>query len=282
MADFRFACTHCGQRISCDSELRGREITCPACQTALTVPAPSPKPPPPHTSTRMPGERAKISGFAVASLVSSALLSIGCIPGIVCGHIALKRIRRNPSLLGKRLAIAGLLISYLSLAGTILVIGLKLSANIGITTVVRTESDEAKLMLARGIDQVLIGDPESETAHAIQTVNSESGLFFGRHWRATPGTGRFSYTLKVLPNTPMTLNCRYWGSDTGGREFDVLINERLLATQILDRNVPDQFFDVEYRIPRNLTRGQTAVSVEFRAHAGKSAGGIFACEMLKP
>jgi hypothetical protein len=33
----------------------------------------------------------------------------------------------------------------------------------------------------------------------------------------------------------MVLNCRFWGSDTGGREFDVVVNQRVLATQILDR-----------------------------------------------
>lgn len=147
-------------------------------------------------SRRMPGEQAKISGFAVASLVASCFLSVGCIPGIVCGHVAVRRLRRNPALLGKRLALAGLLVSYLSLAGTILFIGLKLSAHAGITTVVRKESDEAKLMIAHGVDQVLIGEPESETAHGMQTVNSESGLFFGRRWRATPGNGKVQLHLK--------------------------------------------------------------------------------------
>src|SRR5215471_11412697 len=113
MADFRFACPHCGQRISCDSEMRGREVSCPSCQAVLTVPAPAPRPPPPRPRA---GPPAKISGLAIASLVSSCFLTLGCIPGIVCGHMARARIRRDPGLLGKGMATAGLVASYVVLA----------------------------------------------------------------------------------------------------------------------------------------------------------------------
>lgn len=41
MADFRFACPHCGQEIECDELWTGHDIQCPTCQKELTVP---PKP----------------------------------------------------------------------------------------------------------------------------------------------------------------------------------------------------------------------------------------------
>ena len=195
--------------------------------------------------------------------------------------MAKARIRSNPALLGNGMATAGLIAGYIALAGSILFLAMKLSAHIGISTIIRKESDEIALMTTRGVDQVLIGEPESESEHSMKYVNSESGVFFGRRWRATPGMGRFSYVMKVMPDKPMVLNCRYWGSDAGARVFDVLVNERLIATQTLERNVPDRFFDVEYKIPRHLTRGQKEVTVEFRSHAGKSAGGVFACEILR-
>jgi hypothetical protein len=48
MADFKFACTHCGQEIECDELWSGHEIQCPTCKKELTVP---PKPDaPPHAS----------------------------------------------------------------------------------------------------------------------------------------------------------------------------------------------------------------------------------------
>jgi len=39
MSDFKFTCSECGQKISCDTSSRGRPITCPACGKPLTVPA---------------------------------------------------------------------------------------------------------------------------------------------------------------------------------------------------------------------------------------------------
>jgi hypothetical protein len=48
MADFRFACPHCGQDIECDELWTGHDIQCPTCQKELTVP---PKPDaPPHAA----------------------------------------------------------------------------------------------------------------------------------------------------------------------------------------------------------------------------------------
>jgi hypothetical protein len=58
------------------------------------------------------------SRLAIASLVCSLLSLITCVgwlPGIICGHLAKSRIRRNPSLKGSGLATAGLIIGYLIL-----------------------------------------------------------------------------------------------------------------------------------------------------------------------
>ena len=57
------------------------------------------------------------SGFAIASLV---LPFLGlALPAIVCGHIALHRIKRSKGWLGgRRLAIAGVILGWLGLIGT--------------------------------------------------------------------------------------------------------------------------------------------------------------------
>jgi len=64
--------------------------------------------------------RPQTSGLAVASL-TLAILSVvlgpfGCIPAIVCGHMARGKIRRDPSLCGDGLAVAGLIVGYVILA----------------------------------------------------------------------------------------------------------------------------------------------------------------------
>lgn len=149
MSDFKFSCSACGQHILGDTSHSGMQISCPACQAVITVPqAPPPAkappalsiagsqarssaasasatqtaPPPPMpsrpTAAFAPPGQQKTSGLAIASLVCSLcslVLCIGCLPGIICGHLALGSIRRNPSLKGRNLAMAGLVMGYLFL-----------------------------------------------------------------------------------------------------------------------------------------------------------------------
>ena len=95
-------------------------------------------------------------------------------------------------------------------------------------------------------------------------------------------TGKeFSYELKVATETPSDLIVTYWGSDKN-REFDVLANDRVLATQKLANNQPDRFFEVRYRIPWELVKGKTnalgqkvdTVRIGFRGRSS-IAGGVF-------
>jgi hypothetical protein len=55
-------------------------------------------------------------GLAIASLVCSLLGPLFCLPAIICGHVALRKIERDPELTGHGLALAGLIIGYLGLA----------------------------------------------------------------------------------------------------------------------------------------------------------------------
>ncbi|MBV9470788.1 MAG: hypothetical protein JOZ57_16240, partial [Abitibacteriaceae bacterium] len=77
------------------------------------------------------------------------------------------------------------------------------------------------------------------------------------------------------------LQCTYWGSDVGGREFDVLVDGTKLASQTLDNNKPNEFFTVDYPIPAELLKGKHKVTIRFSAHEHKMAGGVFACAILK-
>ena len=98
-----------------------------------------------------------------------------------------------------------------------------------------------KALAARTVDQVQIGDDESEQAHQLQGEKTGAGDFSGRHWRHAIDGGWFSYVLKVQPGQPLELRCTYWGSDVGNRVFDILVDDTKVATQKLDRNRPDEF-----------------------------------------
>jgi Domain of unknown function (DUF4190) len=131
----QFSCLTCGQHIVCDVSESGRPMLCPSCNANLTVPllmnqdtttegetltpevatpasASSVIPPP------VPTPPARTSGLAVASLVcslSSLIICVGWLPGIICGHIAKAHMRRDPTLKGRGMATAGLIIGYATL-----------------------------------------------------------------------------------------------------------------------------------------------------------------------
>ena len=153
MSEFKFSCPACGQHIRCDTSYIGTKTKCPTCQNTIVIPPPPAVPLPklsianPHT-VPLPGPEAhaappavasppavpKTSGLAIASLVlslSTLLIGIGFIPGIICGHIARAKIKKDPTLGGDGLAKAGLIIGYLFLSGGVIalvVIGVLLAS----------------------------------------------------------------------------------------------------------------------------------------------------------
>ncbi len=143
----------------------------------------------------------------------------------------------------------------------------------------REEARQAAIE-ARQIDAVQIGVPDSEKAHEMKGENSRTGTHAHRRWRDAQN-GWFEYRLKVLPDTPVTLYCTYWGSDDG-RTFDILVDGTRIATQKLTGNPKGEFFDVDYPIPAERTEGKSSVVVRFSAHEDSIAGGLFACATLHP
>ncbi len=137
---------------------------------------------------------------------------------------------------------------------------------------------------ARVVDQVSIGDPTSEAVHKLGATNSNTGNFNGLNWRDAnenlSSTGSFAYSMGVLSNAAMNAACTFWGSDSGNRVFDILVNGSLIATQTLTNNVPGQFFTVEYPLAPALTTGKTNVTILFKAHAGRIAGGLFGLQTV--
>jgi len=78
----------------------------------------------------------------------------------------------------------------------------------------------------------------------------------------------------------MSVACTYWGSDSGGRVFDILVGGTIIATQTLTNDSPGQFFNVEYAIPWALTAGKTNLAIRFQAHSGQMAGGVFGLQTV--
>ena len=190
--------------------------------------------------------------------------------------------RRNIFLEGGKLASVGLLISYCVLMATLALAGTFLLAHWHFSPVkVMRESPEAiAAMQPRVVDEVIIGDNEDD--HDVDGQMFTRGASNGKPFRSAVRGGSFSYMMTVLPDEAMTLNCRYWGGEKKGHEFDIAVDDQIIATQNLTSIAPGHFVDMEYKIPAGLTRGKAQVKVEFQAHAGMTAGGLYGCEILKP
>ena len=140
MTEFKFSCPTCGQHLQGDVSYVGNAITCPNCKREFTGPNPKVTtslrieherwvPPPTHAHAApatiilpMPAGQApiptarrapKTSGLAIAALVLSLAGPFGCVPAIICGHVALASIAKNPQLNGHGLALAGLILGYI-------------------------------------------------------------------------------------------------------------------------------------------------------------------------
>lgn len=153
------------------------------------------------------------------------------------------------------------------------------------------ESRKAELAVAatrrqdlerRTIDRIHPGEQQSETDHKLQGQNTHTGEQMGRKWRDASDGGWFSYQIKVSPGQPLKLVCTYWGGDAGARRFDILVDGKILATQVLNRNQPGTFFDVEYPLSEEWTRDKSKLTVTFQATPGNMAGGLFGISALKP
>jgi DUF1680 family protein len=150
----------------------------------------------------------------------------------------------------------------------------------------RQEKDRADLgdrrkLEARTVDSVSPGDDRNERDHQLKGEKTASGEFGGRGWRHATDGGWFAYAVKVAADQAQELRVTYWGGDGGNRVFDVLVDGTKVATQKLQDNRPDQFYEETYQLPASLTRGKQTVTVRFEAHPGAWAGGVFGLRVLK-
>ena len=79
----------------------------------------------------------------------------------------------------------------------------------------------------------------------------------------------------------MSLVTSYWGSETGPRKFDILVDGTKIGSQSLQNDKPGEFFDVTYPIPEALTRGKNKIRIRFEAQPANIAGGFYGLRTIK-
>ncbi|OLD59940.1 MAG: hypothetical protein AUF60_03325 [Gemmatimonadetes bacterium 13_1_20CM_69_28] len=97
----------------------------------------------------------------------------------------------------------------------------------------------------------------------------------GRTW--------FSYDLPVEPSHPMVLIATYFSGDRRGTpaDFGIQVDGGSIGDQQLGLSDPHRFFDLEYRLPEDLVRGKSKVTVRFQAKQGSQIATVFGLRMIR-
>jgi hypothetical protein len=143
------------------------------------------------------------------------------------------------------------------------------------------EAERRRALDARTVDLFRIGEADAEREHHVQGEKSDAVEALGRRLRHAYDGGWFSFDVAVPTNAPADLIVTYWGGETGKRTFDILVNGQKIATQSLHQDDPGKFWDKDYPLPEELTRGKTKVTVTFQAHPGNFAGGVFGVRVVR-
>lgn len=144
------------------------------------------------------------------------------------------------------------------------------------------ETERVKLILdARTIDAVNVGEQQPEADHLMRQRNTYSGFHMEELWRAARPDGFFQYEMNTDGREDLSLMVRYWGNENGNRAFDIFLNDELLvAENIVDKWNKNEFVDVEYKIPVEMLKSQSRITVKFAPKERNDAGRIFHVRLL--
>jgi DUF1680 family protein len=144
----------------------------------------------------------------------------------------------------------------------------------------KSEQARVRSLQSRTVDSLVAGETAAEHAHRLEGETTTIGHYRGRTWRQAAGTGWFSFEMNSRPDARLQLVVTYWGSEAEKREFDIIVDGRTVATQLLSRNSPGKFFDATYALPSDLTRGKGRLTVRFSPLRGAVAGRLFCTRLV--
>jgi DUF1680 family protein len=142
------------------------------------------------------------------------------------------------------------------------------------------EMERIKALKAAEIDFVQPGEMQPERNHNFKGEKTSMGGFKERPNRESRG-GWFSYDMKIVADAPVALAVDYWGGFPGSKTFDILINDKIIATENISGKKDGEFICIMYDIPENLSRGRFRVSVKFQAHPANMAGPVFGIRTIR-
>jgi hypothetical protein len=79
----------------------------------------------------------------------------------------------------------------------------------------------------------------------------------------------------------MALVATYYSQEWRKRTFEILVDGRRVARQVVQKGGAPRFFDVEYPVPKALVGDKKKVTVRFQAVEGSEIAAVFGLRMIR-
>jgi hypothetical protein len=122
---------------------------------------------------------------------------------------------------------------------------------------------------------------QPERNHQFKEKDSWVEEYRSRKARTADRGGWFSFEMEVGHEDSLSLSVEYWGGYSGSKTFDILVENRKIATENITNKAPGKFIDVAYKIPDELLRGREKIEVQFIPHEGHRAGPVFTVRTIR-
>jgi uncharacterized protein len=141
------------------------------------------------------------------------------------------------------------------------------------------EKKALKELESKTIDNFRIGEMQPERDHKLfATERSYVSDALGVYGREARRDHYFSFEMKAIPSTKNALVFTYIGDDKD-RKFDILVNDEVIKTEVLNGGTTGKFFNIQYSIPPHLIKSEK-ILVKVNANYGKTAGRVFGARTI--
>jgi DUF1680 family protein len=145
---------------------------------------------------------------------------------------------------------------------------------------IAAEREALRKLEAATVAFVQPGEMQAERDFKQEGENTSPDRVMGRAGRR--GAGWFSFEMLIDASKPAALVVTYSNDEWRKRTFDILVNGRKLAAEVVEKDgAPPKFHDVTYELPADLTKGRDKVTVRFQATNGNEIACVFGLRTIR-
>jgi len=144
----------------------------------------------------------------------------------------------------------------------------------------RLKEEKRKELENMTVDFMQPGEMQPERDHNFQGEGSRPVRTRGHAGRQSRGVA-FSFDLKVLKDAPVSLVVDYWGQKVRRTEFDILVDNKVIAYETIDSD-EGNFIFITYPLEPSLTIGKSTIKVTFKPREDRSnAGPVYGVRIIR-